>query len=320
MKVLLVNTKGGGHAFLGLHLAKALMSAGHQVTIMNDGDKEKLAQKPWIAQYKVLEQEGATIVWGSPTDPSTYPTGSFDVVCDNNGKDMETCQPLIDHFKGKGGVQHYIYISSAGMLKTNTMEPILCEDDPRNEKAHYFVEEYLKDQDLPYTVFRPQYLYGPYTSKDSHHWFMDRILRGRPVYLPQGTAMTLASLSHIEDMATLVASVLGNPEAVRQVFQMSSGRGVTFEGICAAIAKTAGVDYTIMYYDPKKISLARGEGVPFRTTHFITANNKARVVLDFKPQHTFLGDVAAELADYKAQGRMDKEVDFSVDDKIAATL
>jgi len=36
---LIVNTKGGGHAFLGLHLAKKLIADGHRVTILNDGDK-----------------------------------------------------------------------------------------------------------------------------------------------------------------------------------------------------------------------------------------------------------------------------------------
>lgn len=36
--VLIANTKGGGHAFIGLHLAKQLLDAGHSVTILNDGD------------------------------------------------------------------------------------------------------------------------------------------------------------------------------------------------------------------------------------------------------------------------------------------
>lgn len=36
--VLIANTKGGGHAFIGLHLAKQLLGAGHSVTIFNDGD------------------------------------------------------------------------------------------------------------------------------------------------------------------------------------------------------------------------------------------------------------------------------------------
>lgn len=36
--VLIANTKGGGHAFIGLYLAKELISKGHTVTILNDGD------------------------------------------------------------------------------------------------------------------------------------------------------------------------------------------------------------------------------------------------------------------------------------------
>ena len=37
--VLIANTKGGGHAFIGLHLAKQLLDSGHSVTILNDGDE-----------------------------------------------------------------------------------------------------------------------------------------------------------------------------------------------------------------------------------------------------------------------------------------
>ena len=37
--VLIANTKGGGHAFIGLHLAKELLDGGHSVTILNDGDE-----------------------------------------------------------------------------------------------------------------------------------------------------------------------------------------------------------------------------------------------------------------------------------------
>lgn len=36
---LIINTKGGGHSFLGLYLAKKLIADGHKVTIINDGEK-----------------------------------------------------------------------------------------------------------------------------------------------------------------------------------------------------------------------------------------------------------------------------------------
>ena len=39
------------------------------------------------------------------------------------------------------------------------------------------MEKYLEEQDLPYTVFQPQYIYGPYTAKDCEQWFIDRVIR-----------------------------------------------------------------------------------------------------------------------------------------------
>lgn len=50
---------------------------------------------------------GATISWGDPTKPETWPSGptagTWEVVYDNNGKDLATCKPLIDmHMVGRG--------------------------------------------------------------------------------------------------------------------------------------------------------------------------------------------------------------------------
>lgn len=155
--VLIANTKGGGHAFIGLHAANALLDAGHSVTILNDGDEvcvvcekgwvlqcgenegggvanrrcqigaqlsnvffhprrdqpkiplpsfhhpsqSKLRAKAPFSQYAALEARGAKVVFGDPAAPAAaLPAGaSFDVVLDNNGKDMDACQPLIDLFK-----------------------------------------------------------------------------------------------------------------------------------------------------------------------------------------------------------------------------
>lgn len=50
--VLIINTKGGGHAFIGLYLARELMKKGHKVSILNDGDPvwwERLVVLRWLA-------------------------------------------------------------------------------------------------------------------------------------------------------------------------------------------------------------------------------------------------------------------------------
>lgn len=64
----------------------------------------------------------------------------------------------------------------------------------------------MRSQGLPYTVFQPLYLYGPYNGKDQIGYFLSRIMRERPVPLP-APGNQLTSLTHIEDMAALLAKV-----------------------------------------------------------------------------------------------------------------
>jgi nucleoside-diphosphate-sugar epimerase len=314
--VLIANTKGGGHAFLGLHLAKKLLNEGHSVTILNDGDPAKLTAKAPFSQYASLP--GLNVVWGNPADPAAIPSGWFDVVYDNNGKDMEACQPLIDHFKGK--VKHYVFVGSAGAYEANSVEPMHVEGDKRKASAgHVAVEEYLVRQDLPYTVFQPLYIYGPHTAKDCEQWFMDRVLRDRPVPIP-GPGIQLTSLSNVEDLADMMARVPGNPGAVQQHFNLCSDRCITFDGIVKAVAAAAGKEAKIVHYDPKAVKLGKGEGFPFRAVHFFASADKAKRVLGWQPHHNFLKDVNQLVRDYIASGRLDKDIDFSVDDKILAAV
>lgn len=313
---LIVNTKGGGHAFLGLHLAKKLLADGHTVTILNDGDAAKLQAKAPFSQYASLP--GVEVVWASPTDPSSYPAKTFDIVYDNNGKDLDACKPLIDHFKGK--VKHYVFVGSAGAYNANSVEPMHVEGDARKASAgHVAVENYLEEQGLPYTVFQPLYIYGAYTAKDCEQWFMDRILRDRPVPIP-APGIQLTALSHVEDLADMMAKVPGNPAAVGQHFNLCSDRCITFEGIIKAIANAAGKEAKIVRYDPSAVKLAKGEGFPFRAVHFFASSDKAKKVLGWRPKHNFLSDVAERLDAYVASGRLDKEVDFTADDKILAAV
>ena len=68
------------------------------------------------------------------------------------------------------------------------------------------------------------------------------------------------------------------------------------------------------------MGLKKGEGFPFRTGHFFASASKAKTELGWQPQHTFAGDASSLIEAYKASGRADKDIDFSVDDKILAAV
>jgi len=309
---LIVNTKGGGHAPFGLYLAKALIQKGFQVTILNDGDAS-LAQKDPFSMYASFGKS-CEVIWGSPKDTNNLPMVRFDVVYDNNGKDLETCKPLIDFYGSK--VKQFCFVSSAGMCKDNAVEPMVFEDSPCKEKGHYFVEEYLKQQNVPFTIFRPLYPYGKFTMKDCEQYFMDRIVRDRPILIP-GQGDQLVSLSHYEDCGNLMAAVVGNPKAMQNVYNLTSDAAISFNGVALACAKAAGKEAKIIHYDGE----AHGKGSwPFRLGHFFASATKAQVDLDWAPQHNFEEDMQECMQRYMASGRAQKDIDFSKDDALLAAL
>jgi nucleoside-diphosphate-sugar epimerase len=69
-----------------------------------------------------------------------------------------------------------------------------------------------------------QYIYGPLTNKrDYLDWFFDRVVRGRPLPLPKhGEQFT--TLTHVGDVASLLASVVDNPKAKNQIFNAATDR------------------------------------------------------------------------------------------------
>ena len=89
--------------------------------------------------------------------------------------DLSTCQQTLDEFVIKyhvccagmqGKVSHYVFVGSAGAYVPRKYEAGHVEGDERKASAgHVEVENYLEQQDVPYTVFQPLYIYGPHTAK-----------------------------------------------------------------------------------------------------------------------------------------------------------
>lgn len=65
---------------------------------------------------------------------------------------------------------------------------------------------------------RPQYIYGPLTNKrDYLDWFFDRAVHGLECVPLPLHGDQLVALTHAEDVASMLASVVGNENAVNQV-------------------------------------------------------------------------------------------------------
>ncbi len=312
MRILIM----GGTRFIGVYLTQLLVEQGHEVVLFNRGNRP------------APSLQGVGQITGDRTDATQLKEKlsqeKFDVIFDNNARELTDTQPLAEIFQER--VQHFVYMSSAGVYLKSDQLPHVEGDtvDPKSRhKGKHETETYLAQSGLPFTSIRPTYIYGPRNYNELEGWFFDRIVRDRPIPIP-GNGLHITQLGHVKDLARAMSQVLGNKQAIGQIYNVSGDRFVTFDGLARASAVAAGKSpdaVKIVHYDPKKFDFGKRKAFPMRVQHFFASVNKAITELGWQPEYDLISGLQDSLEnDYLASGRDKAEVDFSVDEEILQAL
>ncbi len=315
MRVLVM----GGTRFIGVALTKLLVARGHEVVLFNRGNRP-------------APLDGVTTIVGDRTDPQQLreklARESFDVIFDNNGRELADTQPLVELFRGR--IRHFVYMSSAGVYRESEILPYFETDatDPKSRhRGKRDTEEYLAaayaEHGFPFTALRPVYIYGPQNYNDVESWFFDRIVRDRPLPIP-GHGQWITQLGHVEDLAAAQAAVMQEKRAIGEIYNISDLRYVTYQGLARACAIAAGKSpdqLTFCFYNPKDFDFGKQKAFPFRLQHFFASIDKAMSDLDWEPEYDLVSGLETSFRqDYLLSGRPAAEIDFSLDDLILQRL
>ncbi|VAI41637.1 unnamed protein product [Triticum turgidum subsp. durum] len=301
------------------------MTLGHQRP-----DKFNLSIAHMASQE--LTSAGAKTVWGDPADVGAAVGGAtFDVVLENNGKDLDAVKPVADWAKS-AGVGQFLFISSAGIyLQTDepphvegviihSISSVLRLDAVKESAGHVGVEKYIAAEFGSWASFRPQYMTGSGNNKDCEEWFFDRIVRKRPVPIP-GSGMQLTNISHARDLGSMLTLAVDNPDAAAgKIFNCVSDRGVTLNGLAKMCAAAAGATVEIVNYDPAAAGVDAKKAFPFRNMHFYAEPRAAKEVLGWTSTTNLPEDLKERFAEYASSGRGEKAMTFDLDDKILAAV
>ena len=312
MRILIM----GGTRFIGVYLTQLLVEQGHEVVLFNRGNRPAPS----------LERVGQII--GDRTDATQLKAKlsqeNFDVIFDNNGRELTDTQPLAEIFQER--VQHFVYMSSAGVYLKSDQLPHVEGDpvDPKSRhKGKHETEAYLTQLGLPFTSIRPTYIYGPRNYNELEGWFFDRIVRDRPIPIP-GNGLHITQFGHVKDLALAMTKVLGNKQAIGQIYNISGDRFVTFDGLARASAVAAGKSpdaVKIVHYDPKKFDFGKRKAFPMRVQHFFASVNKAQTELNWHPEYDLISGLTDSFKnDYLVSERDQSEVDFYLDEEILQAL
>tara|TARA_B100000965_G_scaffold390909_1_gene398408 strand:- start:1367 stop:2284 length:918 start_codon:yes stop_codon:yes gene_type:complete len=297
----------GGTRFVGKALVSRLLSKGHEIFLFTRGNLP--------VPQNVIHIKGDR---SKDEDLKQISDQSFDLIVDSSGRNLEDTQRLLK-FSGLPSFR-LIYISSAGVYDHTQFFPVGEESAIDNESRHIGkakTESWLKSEGIPFTSFRPTYIYGPGNYNPIEKWFFDRITNGRFIPIPlDGQGIT--QLGHVSDLADAILKSLQTDKAINQIYNCSGSKATTFKGLIETAISATGKkisDFNLRSFDPSKLDPKARKVFPLRLTNFFTDISKIKKDLLWEPKFDLLNGLKDSYEnDYlliKPQ-----QIDFSTDDHL----
>ena len=281
MKILVM----GGTRFVGRPLVARLQAQGHALTLFTRGKNPVPAGVEHLCGDRSSD-EGLSALQGR----------SFDVIVDSSGRKQEDSSRVVAI---TGAPSHrFVYVSSAGVYADSEQWP-LDESSPTDPQSRHAgkadTEAWLRQEGIPFTSFRPTYIYGPGNYNPVERWFFDRIVHNRPIPLP-GDGSTITQLGHVDDLAEAMARCIEVDAAANRIYNCSGKQGISFRGLIRAAALACGRDpddLDLRSFNPGDLDPKARKAFPLRLNHFLTDLTRVERELAWQPSF----DLAKGLAD-----------------------
>ena len=301
MKVLVF----GGTRFVGKALVSKLLSKGYEIFVYTRGNLP--------VPNNVTHLKGDRL---KDEDLKQISDHSFDLIIDSSGRKLEDTQRLLK-FSGHPSFR-FIYISSAGVYENTQLFPV-SEESPIDVESRHIgkakTESWLKAEGIPFTSFRPTYIYGPGNYNPIEKWFFDRIINGQSIPVPLD-GQTITQLGHVSDLAEAISKSLEIDKAINQIYNCSGSKAVTFKGLIETAILATGnkvADFNLRSFDPSKLDPKARKLFPLRLTNFFTDTSKIEKDLSWEPKFDLLnGLIDSYKNDYLLANH--EQVDFSPDE------
>ena len=295
----------GGTRFVGKALLSRLLSKDHEIFVFTRGNL------PIPKNVNHLKGDRS-----NNEDLKKLSGHSFDLIVDSSGRKLEDTQRVL---KFSGLPTHrFIYVSSAGVYENTKFLPV-GEDSPIDIESRHIgkakTENWLKAEGIPFTSFRPTYIYGPGNYNPIEKWFFDRITNGRDIPMPLD-GQILTQLGHVSDLANAISESLNSDQAINQIYNCSGSKAVTFKGLIETAILATGnkvSDFNLRSFDPSKLDPKARKFFPLRLSNFFTDISKIKKDLSWEPEFDLLkGLTDSYKNDYLVTDN--KKLDFSSDE------
>jgi len=282
----------GGAGFIGSHLVKALVKAGHQVKVLDNlstGSIENLADVLNAVEFvKGDVRDYGTVEYAvGGVDAVVHLAALIDVAESVEKPDLYfdvNVRGTYNVVKASKNVSTFVFASSSAVYGEPIRVPI-PEDHPLMPKSPYaaskvsgeaFVQAFANQYGFRPVILRLFNVYGP---KQSRAYagviieFIRRVSRGEPPVI-FGDGEQTRDFVHVSDVVEAIMLSLRN-EGVRGVFNIGSGEGVTINYLARLILRLMGREDLRPVYAPPR---------PGDIRHSIADTTRAKKELKYEPK------------------------------------
>jgi UDP-glucose 4-epimerase len=261
----------GGAGFIGSHVAKHCLNAGHQVVVLDD----------LSGGFKDQVPEGAIFVEGSITDVALlarlFEQYRFDYVYHLAAYAAEGLSHFIRRFNYtnnvvgsinlineavKHEVKCFVFTSSIAVYGAGQVpmtEAMVPQPEDPYGVAKYAVELDLRAAQhmfgLNSVVFRPHNVYGEHQNIGDRYRnvigiFMNQIMNGQPLTV-FGDGMQTRAFSYIDDVAPHIARCVDVPASYNQVINIGADTPYSVNELAEVVSKALGVAPNVTHLPPR---------------------------------------------------------------------
>jgi nucleoside-diphosphate-sugar epimerase len=190
-------------------------------------------------------------------------------------------------------IGQYIYISTSSIYEPSS--GLKTEDSPLatalgDDPISLYVAQKLQLEAeclaacasiaVPYTIFRPSFIYGPYNYAPRESWFIEKIVHGQPVPIPTDATAQFSFL-YVTDMARALLAAAANANAYNQTFNLAAPEAIDYPRYFAELQRCNGAPFAT---EPVSVQQVLAENIPLPfplTDNDLTCGALAAGALDF---------------------------------------
>lgn len=261
----------GGAGFIGAHVTKHLLNAGHKVVVVDDlsgGFEDHVDQR-------------AIFVKGSIEDVQLlgdlFEEHQFDYVYHLAAYAAEGLSHFIRRFNYNNNligsinlinlavnhkVKCFVFTSSIAVYGEQT--PPMTEDMHPQPEDPYGVAKYAVEMDLQcahemfglnYVIFRPHNVYGEYQNIGDRYRnvvgiFMNQLMQGKELTV-FGDGLQTRAFSYIDDVAPIIARSVEVKEAYNQIFNVGADQEYSVKELATAVMEAMKTKGELKHLPPR---------------------------------------------------------------------